>query len=76
MSFFLKWLIIGYFRLGLVILSQVNAPKGKAIGPAGTRNRRKATVKHTKGTLLILSMYSYSTIRQLESYHCATYGHN
>ncbi len=53
---------IGYFRLGQVIpielgkviLSQVIAPQGQAIGPAGLEplagasNRRKATVKKTK----------------------------
>ena len=51
---FLKWLFIGYFRLGQVILCQVIAPQGQVIGPAGleppagARNRRKATVKNTK----------------------------
>ena len=44
----LKWLLIGYFRLVQVILSQVIAPQGQAIGHSGLeppRNRRKATVK-------------------------------
>ena len=53
---FLKLLFIVYFRLVQVILGQVIAPHGQAIGPAGARNRRKAKncplrCVATKGTL-------------------------
>ena len=44
---FLKWPLIGYFKLGQVILGQVVAPQYQAISPAGARNSKKATVKNT-----------------------------
>ena len=40
---FSQKLLISYFRLGYVRLGDY--PQGKAIGPAGSRNRRKVTVK-------------------------------
>ena len=43
---FSQKLLISYFRLGYVRLG--DAPQGKAIGPAGSRSRRKVTVKLQK----------------------------
>ncbi len=46
---FLRWFLIGYFRLGFIGLG--DCPAG--LEPtAGSRNRRKAAVKNTKNRLL------------------------
>ena len=62
--------MIGYFKLGHVIVK--DCPVWLGIGPAGARNRRKATVKIRQNPLLrfpskILEKNSYGVVFALKN---------